>query len=263
MRYALGLEYDGSDFCGWQRQSHAPSVQLSVEKALGIVANHPVTIICAGRTDTGVHARGQVVHFDSSSVRTARQWMLGVNSNLPDSVKAVWIRVVDDDFHARFGAYARSYRYSIINRWVKPAIGADFYGWCRDPLDENRMHEASQVLLGKHDFSAFRSAGCSAQHATREVAAISVSREGDIVSIDITANAFLYHMVRNIVGSLISVGTGEKTTEWFQQVFLGRDRNLAGVTADSRGLCFMFVRYDAKYQLPEKSDALPFLVEQK
>jgi tRNA pseudouridine38-40 synthase len=263
MRYALGLEYDGSGFCGWQRQSHAPSVQLCVEKALGVVANHPVTIICAGRTDTGVHARGQVVHFDSVSVRTARQWMLGINSNLPDAVKAVWIRAVDDDFHARFGAYARNYRYSIINRWVKPAIGADFYGWCRDPLDETRMHEASQVLLGKHDFSAFRSAGCSAQHATREVASISVRRDRDIVSIDITANAFLYHMVRNIVGSLIAVGTGEKTTEWFKQVFLGRDRNLAGVTAESRGLCFMFVRYDAKYQLPEKSDTLPFLLEQK
>jgi len=258
MRYALGLEYDGAGFLGWQRQRNTSTVQESVEKALGVVANHPVTVICAGRTDTGVHARGQVVHFDSTSERTARQWMLGVNSNLPDAVRSVWIREVDDSFHARFGAYSRSYRYTIMNRWVRPAIGTAYYGWCRDPLDEQRMNTAAQALAGRHDFSAFRSAGCSAQHATREVTDISVERQKDLVIIDITANAFLYHMVRNIVGSLVTVGRGERPVNWFHEVFEGRDRKAAGVTAESQGLCFMHVRYDRKYALPEQEVAFPF-----
>ena len=258
MRYALGIEYDGAGFFGWQRQSHAPSVQQCVEDALGVVANHPVTVVCAGRTDTGVHARGQVVHFDSPSERSQRQWMLGINSNLPDTVRVLWIRVVDDNFHARFGALSRSYRYSIMNRWVRPAIGVASFGWCRDVLDDQRMHEAAQLLQGKHDFSAFRSAGCSAQHAVREVTAISVRRQKDVVNIDITANAFLYHMVRNIVGSLVAVGRGEESLQWFGDVFKSRDRKLAGVTAESRGLCFMAVRYESKYDLPEAAEAFPF-----
>ena len=258
MRYALGIEYDGTAFFGWQRQSHAPSIQSSVEDALAVVANHPVSVICAGRTDTGVHARGQVVHFDSPSERSDRQWMLGINSNLPDSVRVVWIRAVDDSFHSRFGAFSRSYRYRIMNRWVRPAIGVSYYGWCRNALNEDSMNDAAQGLLGKHDFSAFRSAGCSAQHAVREVTSISVVRNGDIIDIDITANAFLYHMVRNIVGSLIAVGLGEKTPQWFEQVFTGKDRTLAGVTAESQGLCFMNVRYDPKYGLPDREKAFPY-----
>lgn len=258
MRYAMGIEYDGADFFGWQRQSHAASVQQSVEKALAVVADHPVTVICAGRTDTGVHARGQVVHFDSPSARSERQWILGINSNLPDAVRVLWIKTVDDSFHARFGAHSRSYQYRILNRWVRPAIGVAYYGWCRDALDVVQMHKAAQVLIGRHDFSAFRSAGCSAQHAIREVTALKVTRHENIVTIDITANAFLYHMVRNIVGSLIVVGNGEKSIEWFAGVFQGQDRKLAGVTAESRGLCFMNVRYDPKYKLPEHVEALPF-----
>lgn len=259
MRYALGIEYDGADFFGWQRQSHAPSVQQSIEKALGIVANHPVTVICAGRTDTGVHARGQVVHFDSPSERSERQWVLGINSNLPKSVRVLWLRAVDDSFHARFGAFSRSYQYRILNRRVSPAIGAAYYGWCRDNLDAGQMHEAAQVLQGRHDFSAFRSAGCSAQHAIREVTVIKVSRHDELVNIDITANAFLYHMVRNIVGSLILVGKGEKTGQWFADIFHGQDRKLAGVTAEPQGLCFLNVRYDAKYKLPDVVKAHPGL----
>ncbi len=261
MRYALGIEYDGSEFYGWQRQSHATSVQQSIEKALTTVANHPVTVICAGRTDTGVHARGQVVHFDSPSERSDRQWILGINSNLPDAVRVLWIRAVDDSFHARFGAHSRSYQYNIINRWVRPAIGVSYYGWCRNVLETERMHEAAQVLLGKHDFSAFRSSGCSAQHAIREVTVINVSRQEDIVKIDITANAFLYHMVRDIVGSLIAVGLGEKSVQWFTEVFKGQDRKLAGVTAESQGLCFMNVRYDPQYKLPELLEPFPFATE--
>lgn len=263
MRFAMGIEYDGAEFFGWQRQSHAASVQQSVEKALAVVADHPVTVICAGRTDTGVHARGQVVHFDSPSERSERQWILGINSNLPDAVRILWVKAVDDSFHARFGAHSRSYQYRILNRWVRPAIGVAYYGWCRDALDETQMHEAAQVLIGRHDFSAFRSAGCSAQHAIREVTKLDVTRHGDIVTIDITANAFLYHMVRNIVGSLIVVGNGEKSIQWFGGVFQGQDRKLAGVTAESRGLCFMNVRYDPKYELPEKVEAFPFAGEEK
>jgi len=258
MRFALGVEYDGAGFFGWQRQSHAPSVQLSIEKAIEVVANHPVTVICAGRTDTGVHARGQVVHFDSPSVRSQRQWILGINSNLPDPVRVMWIREVDDSFHARFGALSRSYQYTILNRWVRPAIGVNFYGWCRTELDTELMHQAAQIMHGRHDFSAFRSTGCSAQHAIREVTEINVSRQAEFVKIDITANAFLYHMVRNIVGSLIPVGKGEKSIEWFAGVFEGRDRKLAGVTAEPQGLCFMNVRYDPKYQLPHNPEMFPF-----
>jgi len=263
MRYALGIEYDGAEFFGWQRQSHASSVQQSVEKSLSIVANHPVTVICAGRTDTGVHARGQVVHFDSESARSERQWMLGINSNLPDAVRVLWVRAVDDSFHARFSAHSRSYRYSILNRWVKPAIGHTYYGWCRHELDAGKMHEAARVLKGRHDFSAFQSSGCSAQHAVREVSVIEVTRQGDIVNIDITANAFLYHMVRNIVGSLIHVGKGEKSTQWFKDVFEGLDRKRAGVTADSQGLCFMGVRYESKYNLPKNTEAFPRLSDKR
>lgn len=254
----MGVEYDGSEFAGWQRQSHSPSVQTEVERSLARVANHEVTVICAGRTDTGVHARGQVVHFDTESVRSERQWMLGINSHLPDSVRAVWIKQVDDDFHARFGAFSRSYQYRIMNRWVRPAIGGKYYGWCRDLLNEQLMHEAAQVLVGRHDFSAFQSAGCSAQHAVREVSSIAVNRNEDVVSVDISANAFLYHMVRNIVGGLIAVGTQEKTPDWFKQVFEGGDRKVAGVMAESNGLCFMSVRYDPKYDLPVQAAAFPF-----
>jgi tRNA pseudouridine38-40 synthase len=258
MRYALGIEYDGTGFCGWQRQNHSPSVQLSVEQALSTVAAHPVTVICAGRTDTGVHARCQVVHFDTTSSRSDRQWMLGVNSNLPDAVRVQWIRKVDDDFHARFGALSRSYQYRILNRWVRPAIGVNYVGWSRHELNEDQMHKAAQVLQGKHDFSAFRSAGCSSQHAIREVSVISVNRLKDIVTIDITANAFLYHMVRNIVGSLLEVGRGEKSAAWLGEVLEGGDRKVAGVTAESQGLCFMNVRYDPKYNLPDTAEAFPF-----
>lgn len=262
MRHALGIEYDGTGFFGWQRQSHAPSVQQAVEDAVSAVADHPVAVTCAGRTDTGVHARGQVVHFDSPSERSPRQWVLGINSNLPDAVRVLWIRAVDESFHARFGAFSRRYQYSIMNRWVRPAIGVSQYAWCRHKLDAGKMHEAAQVLSGKHDFSAFRSSGCSAQHAVREVTEIGVGRQGDVVTIDITANAFLYHMVRNIAGSLIEVGTGEESCQWFADVFQSGDRKMAGVTAEAQGLCFMHVRYDPKYGFPESPEAFPFAGEQ-
>lgn len=258
MRYAIGIEYDGTGFCGWQRQDHSPSVQLSVEQALSRVANHSATVICAGRTDSGVHARCQVAHFDSDAGRTSRQWLLGINSNLPDSVCVLWIREVDDSFHARFSALSRSYQYRIMNRWVRPAIGVSYNAWCRRELDAEKMHRASQSLLGTHDFSAFRSAGCSSQHAIRELTNIEVRRSDDLVLIDVTANAFLYHMVRNIAGSLIEVGRGEKPVEWIRDVLDKGDRKQAGVTAESQGLYFLNVRYDPKYRLPLLPEAFPF-----
>jgi len=169
----------------------------------------------------------------------------------------LWLRSVTDDFHARFSAFARSYRYRIMNRWIRPAIGRHYYGWCRVPLDEGSMHEAACLLHGKHDFSAFRSAGCTAQHAEREILDISVSREGDVVSIDVTANAFLYHMVRNIAGSLIMVGCGDKPAAWLGEVLRGKDRKRAGVTAEPQGLCLLGVRYQAAHGLPETAAAFP------
>jgi tRNA pseudouridine38-40 synthase len=257
MRYALGIEYDGSGFLGWQSQKQGPTVQDSLEAALGRVADHDVSVVCAGRTDTGVHARGQVVHFDSEADRDPRSWLLGANSNLPDAVSALWIRPVSEDFHARFSAFERSYRYEICNRWIRPALGRDQVTWVRKPLDAGRMHRAVQALLGEHDFSAFRSAGCKARHAVREIRMAEVSRSHDRVYFDIAANGFLYHMVRNIIGSLLDVGAGERDETWMGELLAGGDRTRAGVTAPASGLCFMSVRYPDHFGLPSRCDAFP------
>jgi tRNA pseudouridine38-40 synthase len=257
MRYALGVEYDGSRFYGWQTQRETPTVQATLEASLSQVANHPVSVVCAGRTDTGVHARCQVVHFDSEAERSDRSWVLGINSNLPKSVAVLWIRPVSDDFHARFSALARTYQYVILNRWVRPAIENRLVSWERRPLDEALMHDAAQALLGEHDFSAFRSSGCKANHPVREVQSIRVRRVRDQVEIDVTANGFLYHMVRNIAGSLIPVGRGEQPVAWIAQLLAGRDRRLAGVTASPDGLYFRNVRYPAKFSLPGNDEAFP------
>jgi tRNA pseudouridine38-40 synthase len=257
MRYVLGIEYDGSGFLGWQSQRQGPTVQEALETALGRVANHAVAVVCAGRTDTGVHARGQVVHFDSTAKRDDRSWLLGVNSNLPESVSALWIRRVNEDFHARFSAFERQYRYSICNRWIRPALGRREVTWVRKPLDAGRMHRAAQSLVGEHDFSAFRSAGCKARHAVREIRRAEVSRAGDRVDFDVSANGFLYHMVRNIVGSMLEVGLGERDETWIGELLAGGDRNRAGVTAPATGLCFMSVRYPDHFNLPRRVDAFP------
>jgi tRNA pseudouridine38-40 synthase len=257
MRLALGIEYDGSRFLGWQTQKQSPTVQETLETALSQVADEPLRVVCAGRTDTGVHAYGQVVHTDSTARRSPRQWVLGTNSNLPEDVRLLWVVPVVDDFHARFSAYSRSYRYSLINRWVKPAINSRYFGWCRQPLDETCMHQSAQVLTGEHDFSAFRSAGCQARHPVRTISAVSVARQGNRIDIDITANGFLYHMVRNIVGSLIDVGNGTQPPAWINSILQGRDRTLAGVTAAPQGLSFLGVRYPAQFGLPETPTAFP------
>lgn len=250
MRYALGIEYDGHGFCGWQAQREQPSVQASLEAALSTVANHPVTVACAGRTDTGVHARCQVVHFDSMAERSLRSWVLGTNSNLPDSVTVLWARPVSDSFHARFTALARRYEYRILNRWARPAIDVSRVCWERQPLNAAAMHEAAQALLGEHDFSAFRSSGCKANHPVREVQNISVHRSGSCVQLNITANGFLYHMVRNIAGSLLEIGRGERPVSWLGELLATRDRTIAGAMAAPGGLYFVGVRYPEQHGLP-------------
>lgn len=258
MRYALGVEYDGSEFHGWQRltahgETGGPAtLQATLEEALSGVAAHPVETICAGRTDAGVHAECQVVHFDSDAPRTPRAWMLGTTSRLPPSMRIRWCAPVDGDFSARFSARARRYRYRLLNHQVRPALGRQWLAWERRPLDVDAMHRAAQQLLGERDFSAFRTVHCQAAHARRELQRLDVAREGDIVSFTVQANAFLHHQVRNMVGSLLEVGAGERPEAWIAEVLEGRDRTLAGPTAPAQGLVFVGPRYPRTLPLPDE-----------
>ncbi len=250
MRIALGIEYDGTDFFGWQRLAQGATLQAAVESALTFVAAHPVEVTCAGRTDAGVHARCQVVHFDSESARSPRGWTLGANSRLPSSVAVLWARQVAEDFHARYSARARRYRYRIVNRPVRAALDARYAAWERVPLDIEPMRRAAGALIGEHDFSAFRTVACQARSPSRNVREIAIARDGDEVTIEIEANAFLHHMVRNIVGSLLPIGRGEEKPEWLAAVLAGRDRARAGPTAPAAGLTFLCPRYPAEWNLP-------------
>ena len=257
MRYAIGLEYDGSQFYGWQVQRQEPTVQGCLELAVAAVADHDARVTCSGRTDTGVHALCQVAHFDSDSHRPERSWVLGLNSNLPAGVSVLWIREVDDSFHARFSAFARSYRYVILNRWIRPALDAKRMSWCRTPLDADRMNRAARHLLGEHDFTSFRARACQARHAVREIQQIAIARQGNVVSLDVTANGFLYHMVRNIAGSLLQVGSGEQETSWVKEVLEKMDRTQAAPTAPPEGLYFLGARYPDQYRLPTETPDFP------
>lgn len=259
MRLALGLEYDGSAFRGWQSQAQAVGVQALVERALAAVADHPVEIYAAGRTDAGVHALMQVVHFDTNAGRSERAWILGATSNLPKQVSVLWARPVSNGFHARYSAQARSYRYYILNRPIRPAIGADYVSWVREPLDETRMHLGGQLLLGEHDFTSFRAAQCQSRTPMRCVYEVTVRRFGEIVELAITANAFLHHMVRNIAGVLIAIGTGDRPVEWAREVLEARDRTLGGITAPAGGLYLTGVRYAAALELPSERLDRPFI----
>lgn len=255
-RFALGIEYDGTDFMGWQRQSHpGRTVQACVEDALTRIADHPVTVTCAGRTDAGVHATGQVAHFDSEARRDLRGWLLGVNSNLPPDVAVQWIRDVPDVFHARFRATARAYRYTVLNRVTRPALERARVTWQYRPLDAARMQAAARALLGRHDFSAFRSVECQAKQPVRTLTRLAVRREGELIIIEAAADGFLHHMVRNIAGVLMAVGEGKRGTEWPRQVLEGRDRTLGGVTAPAHGLCFTAVQYPPEFTIPVSGDA--------
>ncbi len=250
MRIALGIEYDGTSYNGWQRQKNGIGVQQRLEEALAAVANETVEVVCAGRTDTGVHASGQVVHFDTSAERSERGWLLGANTNLPPDISVSWVRPVDEDFHARFSATSRSYRYVILNRLQRSALHRHRAWWVHQPLDEKRMHEAAQSLLGEHDFSAFRAAGCQAHSATRELRSVNVARHDDWITVDVTANAFLMHMVRNITGTLAAIGQGEQPVDWIGEVLESRDRTLGGVTAPPHGLTLVAVDYPEEFGIP-------------
>ena len=251
-RIALGIEYNGSKFHGYQMQAAGTrTVQEELEKALSVVANQPIRLTCAGRTDTGVHATGQVVHFDSPVPRQLKAWMLGGNTNLPGDVSIHWAREVDQDFSARFSATSRSYRYILCNRRTRPAVFQQNVAWLYETLNQDAMHTAAQSLLGKHDFSAFRASSCQANHPVREMQHISVQRVGDYVFLDLKANAFLHHMVRNIMGSLLKIGRSERPVEWMQELLQGRDRKLAGMTAQPNGLYLVNVEYPAQHGLPD------------
>ncbi len=258
MRLAVGIEYDGTAYNGWQRQKTGLGVQQRLEEALATVADHDLELTCAGRTDTGVHASGQVAHFDTASQRSARGWLLGANSNLPDDIALTWVTDAPADFHARFSATARSYRYRILNRLVRSALHRHRSWWVHQPLDADRMHAAAQALIGEHDFSAFRAAGCQASSANRHVRSVSVTREGDWIALDITANAFLQHMVRNITGTLAAIGMGEEAVGWAAEVLASRDRTAAGIAAPPQGLTLVSVEYPASLGLPAAPEPVHF-----
>ncbi|MGH8282289.1 MAG: tRNA pseudouridine(38-40) synthase TruA [Gammaproteobacteria bacterium] len=256
-RLALGLEYEGTAFMGWQRQSHAGrTVQACVEEAITKVADHAVQVTCAGRTDAGVHATGQVVHFDTHATRSLRGWLLGLNSNLPADVAANWIMEVPDDFHARYHARARQYRYTVLNRLTRSAVTRAHITWIHRPLDEQRMQAATHYLTGEHDFSAFRAVDCQAHSPVRTIHNLNIHRESEFILIDVVANGFLHHMVRNIAGVLIAIGEGKQEPDWARQVLEGRKRALAGITSPPQGLCFKAVLYPPAYDIPVPEGAL-------
>jgi tRNA pseudouridine38-40 synthase len=250
MRIALGIEYDGTAYNGWQRQRTGDGVQARLEVSLARVANETIAVTCAGRTDAGVHAAGQVVHFDTQSERSRRGWLLGANSHLPDDINVSWVTPVADQFHARFSATSRTYRYLILNQLVRSSLYRHRAWWVYRPLDARLMHEAAQSLAGRHDFSAFRAAGCQAPSPVRNITEIAVSRQDEWITIDVTANAFLQHMVRNIAGTLVAIGAGNEPPDWANTVLTSGDRRQGGVAAPPHGLTLVSVEYPCEYQLP-------------
>jgi len=250
MRIALALEYDGSRFLGWQTQPGGGTVQDALQAALAGIAGSAVQVTCAGRTDRGVHAREQVVHFDTEAARPDGAWVRGVNALLPESVAVLWAARVADDFHARYAALARTYRYVLLNRPVRPALAARHAGWHHAPLDVAAMREAALLLVGEHDFSAFRSAECQAQSPVRTLQALEVQARGERIDFVLRANAFLHHMVRNIVGTLVYVGSGRHAPQWTGEVLASRDRGRAAPTFAAEGLYLEQVEYAERWGLP-------------
>ncbi len=251
MRIALGIEYNGSRFHGWQTQkSGVRSIQLAVEQALSSVADHKVQVFAAGRTDTGVHADAQVIHFDTDAVRPPHGWVMGANIKLPADVSVLWAKEVPQEFHARFSARGRTYRYFILNRMSRPAILSGLATWIHRPLNAVLMHQAGQMLRGRHDFTSYRTVRCQAKSPVRNLHSLTVSRHGDFVIMEVHADGFLHHMVRNIAGVLIAIGSGERDPDWAGEVLVHRDRRLGGMTAAADGLYFHQVDYDAEYEIP-------------
>lgn len=252
-RIAVGIEYDGGAYSGWQTQSAAPSIQSALEAALGRVADAKIEVVCAGRTDSGVHARAQVAHFDTQALRTGRAWVLGTNAHLPRDISLQWALPVPDHFHARYSALLRTYRYVILNRAARSALAGGRALLVHKTLDAEAMHQGAQYLIGEHDFSAFRSAECQANSPIRRMHAVSVSREADWVAIEVTANAFLHHMVRNIAGLLIAIGLGRATPERAREQLESRRRSTGEATAAAVGLYFWRVEYPLPFNLPDSA----------
>ena len=261
MRYALGVEYDGKNYCGWQRQKNVIGVQQRIEEALSKVADEPIEVVCAGRTDTGVNATNQIIHFDTNKVRKDIAWTLGVNTNLPLDIAIRWVQPVSEEFHARFSATARRYRYIINNARLRPAILATGVSFCQHPLDENLLHQAAQALVGKHDYTSFRTVHCQSHSPVRTLTHCNVTRHGDYIVIDVKGNAFLHHMVRNIAGSLMRVGQQQETVEWIAEVLAAKNRCLAGMTAAAGGLYFVAVDYPDMFTLPKHAMGPLFLAD--
>lgn len=262
-RYAAVVEYNGAYFHGWQQQKHhaEPSVQAALEAALSKVANHPVNVFAAGRTDTGVHAVRQVFHFDSTSQRSDYSWLMGVNTNLPVGVAIQWVGEVDAEFHARFKAQARCYRYLINNSPAKQALQHDQLTWWRYPLNAERMHEAAQSLLGEHDFTSFRAKDCQAKTPIKTIHRILVKRWGNIIMVEVEGSGFLYHMVRNIVGTLLPIGEEHKSVAWMADVLAATDRTQAGITAPATGLYLAGIYYPPEYSFIPSQPYGPALLE--
>ncbi|HLQ12645.1 MAG TPA: tRNA pseudouridine(38-40) synthase TruA [Steroidobacteraceae bacterium] len=257
-RIAIGVEYDGGAFHGWQLQPHSLSVQETLQSALGRVAAVPVALSCAGRTDAGVHARAQVAHFDTDAQRSARGWLLGANSALPSTISLRWVQPVSEGFHARYGALRRSYRYLLLNRPARSALAAG-RAWCvHRPLEVARMQTEAQLLVGEHDFSAFRAAECQARTPVRRVESLVVRRRDEWVQVDITANAFLHHMVRNIVGTLVAVGLGDAPAGRAGEQLESRQRRTGEATAPAHGLYLWRVEYPPEFGLPDDSAMIGF-----
>ncbi|MCC7486108.1 MAG: tRNA pseudouridine(38-40) synthase TruA [Burkholderiales bacterium] len=257
MRIALGLEYDGCCFCGWQTQPQGCGVQDALERALAGIAGGPVATVCAGRTDAGVHGVAQVAHFDTTASRPDSAWVRGTNALLPPAVAVTWSREVSPDFHARYRVLSRTYRYLLLNRAVRAALGHGRAGWFHAPLELESMRAAARFVLGEHDFSAFRAAECQARSPVRTLLRCDLSRHGEWIVFDVSANAFLHHMVRNLVGALVEVGRGARPPEWIAQVLAGRDRRVAAPTFEAAGLYLMRVEYDPRWGVPPAREPPP------
>ncbi len=260
-RVALSVSYNGSAYYGWQSQkSGLPTIQKFIEKAVSLVANEPIEVVCAGRTDKSVHASNQIIHFDTSAERSPRSWIFGCNTNLPRDISVSWAGYVDEKFHARFSATSRRYNYLIYNHPVRPANFSTELTWCHHPLDAEKMHQAAQYLVGEHDFTSFRAVGCQSKTPFRFLEFVNVSRFGNVILIDIKGNAFLHHMVRNIAGVLMDIGSGKEAVEWCDYVLKAKDRTKAAVTAQPNGLFLTQVDYPEHFLIQQTSGA-PSLIQ--
>lgn len=256
MKIVLGIEYNGCNYYGWQRQSISPTIQQTLETALSTIANESIRIHCAGRTDTGVHAIQQVIHFETSSIRDKHAWVRGTNSILPKDISVVWALESEDDFHARFSAEQRTYQYLILNRPARPAIFNGLASWESRPIDFVKMKQASSYFIGQHDFTSYRAVSCQANSPIKTIYNFEVDKWQDWIVITLSANAFLHHMVRNIVGVLIAIGVGKKEANWASEVLAAKDRTTGGVTASPDGLYLVNIQYPKRFSIPQAKSVL-------